>query len=215
MPAAKGSLTSVVTEEKKGTTLRREPIIRENSNSTLTSTRGKIPTSKLPTQRQIAATPLSFGSASNVVKSSLLHKSKGGAIGPRINNATAALAKRTNSVDRVDFTRKDIIRELHLKVKPGDIMESPSIVKAMASTEKVRYRLLNELKNKVPTNEDNVTHPSMLKARAQSAKKHDGVLSEFKMRLISGNLDGDDDSIVSVFAALALRKSLKSPCRGL
>ena len=98
-----------------------------------------------------------------------------------------------------------------MKVKPGDLMERPSVVKAMANTEKKRYRVLKELQTKVSPADETFASPSVLKALNLSQKRHDEVLKEFKTRLTSGELNENDDSVVSVFAALAIRKSMKFP----
>lgn len=202
---------NVVAAPESRSILRKDSLVSENSTSRSATSRGKPAVVVQPSLKSKAATPLSFGTATNVAKSSLLHQSKGGAIGPRLNSATAALARRTNSVDRLDFSRKSIVHELHVKVKPGDLMERPSVVKAMANTEKKRYRLLKELQIKVPAIDEKFSSPSVLNALNLAQKKHDEVLQEFKTRLTNGELSEDDDSIVSVFAALAIRKSMKFP----
>ena len=94
-----------------------------------------------------------------------------------------------------------------MKVKPGDLVERPSVVKAMANTEKKRYRLMKELQIKVTVTDEKFASPSVLKALNLSQKRHDEVLKEFRARLSSGELNENDDSIVSVFAAMAVRRS--------
>jgi hypothetical protein len=89
-------------------------------------------------------------------------------------------------------------------------MQLASRIADDSTAESRRLQLLSELRKKAKPSEASVVAPSAVKALAKSEKNFDQTMEELKQRLGKIFDSGGDDSNMSVFAALALRKSLRN-----